>query len=272
MRMIARAQSRARIALKIGRSIATPVPKVRVRITIAAAIPISSLISVEGLETFWPSAPPVSTSNPALLAGEARSMICWASSVESPRAHRQGHRQISGGAVLAQSAGALGRQRAGHGGDVRVFGDVRPRRFDCAGKLGIGQLAIRGVQDYRARSVRLVGKGLCEQVRRLLTVGSRQGQIVIGRFTQPMGEEDQSDGEHEPHAEDHDTTPYAESRHPVEDSGHRPLRYAPCRSWCPAMRRSSAELGFAGAGTTARSIPARRSPAPAERRPSRSPS
>ena len=42
-----------------------------VRITIAAMIPTSSLDSVAGLETFWPSWPPVSTSSPAAFAGSA---------------------------------------------------------------------------------------------------------------------------------------------------------------------------------------------------------
>jgi hypothetical protein len=55
----------ARIALMIGSSIATIVPNVKVRITIAARIPMSSLDSVPGLETFWPSCPPVCTSMPA---------------------------------------------------------------------------------------------------------------------------------------------------------------------------------------------------------------
>ena len=55
MRTIDRVMARARIALKIGSSIATAVPNVKVRITIAARIPISSLDSVDGFDTFWPS-------------------------------------------------------------------------------------------------------------------------------------------------------------------------------------------------------------------------
>ena len=74
----------ARIAVRIGRVIATTVPKVRVRITIAAMIPTTWLDSVEGLEIFWPSCPPVSTSSPAARAGPAAaSTIVWASPVES---------------------------------------------------------------------------------------------------------------------------------------------------------------------------------------------
>ena len=70
--------------MKIGRSIATTVPKVNVRITIAAMIPISSLDSVAGLDTFWPSCPPVCTSIPAASAGPcAASMMVWASSTDS---------------------------------------------------------------------------------------------------------------------------------------------------------------------------------------------
>ena len=52
MRMIASDASSAKIALRIGSSIETTVPNANVRITIAAMIPISSLDSVEGLETF----------------------------------------------------------------------------------------------------------------------------------------------------------------------------------------------------------------------------
>ena len=81
--MMASVRARAKIALRIGKSIATTVPKVSVRITMAARIPTSSLDSVEGLETFWPSWPPVSTSRPAALAACAPSMIRWASSTVS---------------------------------------------------------------------------------------------------------------------------------------------------------------------------------------------
>ena len=74
--MIDSTAARPRIALRIGSSIATTVPKVTVRITIAATIPISSLDSTAGLDTFWPSWPPVSTWIPAAWAGlAAASMI-----------------------------------------------------------------------------------------------------------------------------------------------------------------------------------------------------
>ena len=52
MRMIARVESSAKIAVRIGTSIETTVPNVNVRITIAARIPISSLDSVDVLDTF----------------------------------------------------------------------------------------------------------------------------------------------------------------------------------------------------------------------------
>ncbi len=83
MRMIASVASRPKIALRIGSSIETTVPNVNARMTIAATIPISSLDSVAGLETFCPSCPPVSTSRPAVFAGFAPSMICCTSSSES---------------------------------------------------------------------------------------------------------------------------------------------------------------------------------------------
>jgi hypothetical protein len=52
IRTMANVEARPRIAVKIGNSIETMVQKVKVRITIAAMIPISSLDSVEGLDTF----------------------------------------------------------------------------------------------------------------------------------------------------------------------------------------------------------------------------
>jgi len=70
-------------ASMIGITIETTVPKVKARITIAARIPISSLDSVAGLETFCPNGPPVSTVSPASFAGEAASMIVCASVLES---------------------------------------------------------------------------------------------------------------------------------------------------------------------------------------------
>src|SRR5438874_2096648 len=84
MVMIDSVDARARIAVTIGNSIATTVPKVSVRITIAAMIPISSLVSVDGVDTFAPSWPPVSTWIPAAWAGWAAAlMMAWASSLDS---------------------------------------------------------------------------------------------------------------------------------------------------------------------------------------------
>ena len=50
--MIASELSSATIAFRIGNSIETIVPNANVRMIIAAMIPISSLVSVEGFETF----------------------------------------------------------------------------------------------------------------------------------------------------------------------------------------------------------------------------
>ena len=75
-----------RIAVRIGSSIATTVPNTNVRISIAAMIPISSLDSVDGLDTFWPSWPPVCTSIPAAWAGLAAALmiVCASSSDSAP--------------------------------------------------------------------------------------------------------------------------------------------------------------------------------------------
>ena len=81
--MIDSVQARPRIAVRIGSSIATTVPKVNVRITIAAMMPIRSLDPVDGLDTFWPSWPPVCTWIPAAWAGLAAALITfWASSTD----------------------------------------------------------------------------------------------------------------------------------------------------------------------------------------------
>ena len=50
--MIDSVQASPKIAVTIGSSMATTVPNVNVRITIAAMMPISSLVSVAGLDTF----------------------------------------------------------------------------------------------------------------------------------------------------------------------------------------------------------------------------
>jgi hypothetical protein len=84
IRITASVDARAKIAVTIGRSIEVTVPKVIVRITIAAMMPTSSLDSVDGFDTFWPSCPPVSTWRPAASAGfAAASMIACASDLES---------------------------------------------------------------------------------------------------------------------------------------------------------------------------------------------
>ena len=63
---------------------ATNVPNVKARMTIAVAMPITSLLSVAGSESSLPTWPPAATSMPARLAGSAVSSIRWAiSSVSS---------------------------------------------------------------------------------------------------------------------------------------------------------------------------------------------
>ncbi len=47
--------SRPRMAVMIGSNIAVTVPNAITRITTAAAMPIASLLSVDGRESFWPT-------------------------------------------------------------------------------------------------------------------------------------------------------------------------------------------------------------------------
>ena len=75
---------RPRIAVPIGIPIATTVPKVNVRITIAARIPIRSLLAVSFGDRVEPIDPPATTSMPAFSPGSAASTTRWAcSSVRS---------------------------------------------------------------------------------------------------------------------------------------------------------------------------------------------
>ena len=62
---------RPKIAAAIGSTIAVTVPKTTTRISIAAAMPISSLVLVSGLEILVPSWPPASTCTPVPSAGSA---------------------------------------------------------------------------------------------------------------------------------------------------------------------------------------------------------
>ena len=126
MRMIASVESSPKIAVMIGTSIAVIVPNVNVRITIAAMIPTSSLDSVAGLETFWPSWPPVSTSSPAAFAGLAAAsmIVLGVAGRQLTGRHRKRHRQVARLLVLAQRRRALRRQRVDDRGDVRGLREI----------------------------------------------------------------------------------------------------------------------------------------------------
>ena len=66
----------------IGKPIATSVPKVNARMTIAAAIPITSLLSVSAGESLLPTEPPTATCRPAFTPGlPASRTLCAMSSV-----------------------------------------------------------------------------------------------------------------------------------------------------------------------------------------------
>ncbi len=82
--MSARVVSSPRIAVTIGSAIAVTVPNASTRITTAAAMPIASLLSVDGRDSFWPTYPPTAGSSPALAAGSAASRMSWASVVVVP--------------------------------------------------------------------------------------------------------------------------------------------------------------------------------------------
>ena len=62
---------RPQIAAAIGSTIAVTVPKIRTRISIAAAIPISSEVLLSDFEIFVPSWPPASTDTPLPFTGSS---------------------------------------------------------------------------------------------------------------------------------------------------------------------------------------------------------
>ena len=185
-------------------------------------IPTSSLDSVAGLETFWPSCPPVSTCRPAAFAGSAASMIFCASPSEScAGADGQRHRQIARRLVLAERRGALRREWVDDRGDVGRLRDVRGRLVDGARVLGVGQLPARA-RAARSGSCRcLVGERPRERIRRALAVGSRQRQVVVGVFAEPVRDRDQRDRHEQPDGQHQTSLRHAKARHAVEDARHR---------------------------------------------------
>ena len=67
------------IALMMGMPIATIVPNAKLRMIVAAMIPMSSLLSVSGEESSDPTLPPTATCMPAFRPGSAASRTAWAS-------------------------------------------------------------------------------------------------------------------------------------------------------------------------------------------------
>ena len=109
-----------RIAVAIGMPIATTVPKVKVRISIAARMPITSLVEVSFGESTVPIEPPPSTSMPAFLPGSAASITrcAWASvsSLEPILSSTEMNAvclsfEIWAAAVLVERADGAGRRR-----------------------------------------------------------------------------------------------------------------------------------------------------------------
>ena len=163
----------------MGIDIATAVPKANSRMTIAAAMPITSLISVPCWETSVPRYPPTPTRSPASVAGAVASMTSWGLAV----------RQVSGGDVqqhgdvrdppVPADLGLAGaRQRAHDLCDVRRLLQRLDRRVDGGGVLGVGDLSARRLEHHRVRAVRLRREPLREQLLGLLAVVARKRQVV----------------------------------------------------------------------------------------------
>ena len=103
-----RATLRATTAVMIGIPIATRLPSTRLRITIAAAMPTTSLLSVGSLDSVLPSDPPASTSMPASRAGSAEEKISFGQLlVDLAGVHVEQHRDEAGAPVLRQQPRGL---------------------------------------------------------------------------------------------------------------------------------------------------------------------
>ncbi len=213
----------------IGIPMATMVPKARLRMIIATAIPTSSLLSVSGLESSDPIEPPTAMSViPAARRGfEPMSRICLGlPGGQVGRADVQQHRDVRDPPVLRQLGGALlaeGARRAHH---VRGLGQGAGRGVDRLLVARVAQLARIDREDDRVLAVLLGRKAVGQDVRRGLAAGSRQGEVVRGLRADHGDHGHQGDGGEDPRQQDGHVVPCDPSAQPIEGRRHaaRPSR------------------------------------------------
>ncbi len=208
-----------RIAVAIGMPIATTVPKVKVRISIAARIPIRSLVEVSLGESTDPIDPPPWTSIPAFLPGSAASItrcacglgqLAGADLEQSRDERRLLVLRDLGSPVLVKRADGTGDE-----GDLldRLVG-VRDR-----GLIGrVGHLALGDVEDDRIRSVLLRREPGLEQVGGLLAAGAGERDVVVGLGSDSFHEQRHAGRANDPeHNHDHRVGGH-QAPEPVEQS------------------------------------------------------
>ena len=180
--------------------------------TIAAAMPITSLLSVAGSESSLPTWPPAATSMPARLAGSAVSRIRWAiSSVSSslPMLSSTGMKAICPFLLICdplrspKGLGAVSTSVQLEQGCARVLDRL------LAGL--IGDLAGVGPEDDRVRPVLLGREPFGQKVRRFLAV--RAGQLqVVGRVRAKRPDQEPDDHEQDEPSRQDDPAPVGRER------------------------------------------------------------
>ena len=219
--MRASPHARPTIAERIGIVIATSVPKVKARMIMATARPITSLLLVSASDSSLPMGPPTATCMPAALPGAAASSTEFPmSSVRSADPTLEQNGDERGVLVLADLRLPLLAERARGAVDVRQLLDGLVRGDDRLLVLLVGDLARLGVEDDRARPVLLRRELPCQQVRRTLAIRPGEAEVVVRVAPNELQDEDRRDERDDPDPEDDPFVPGREHAEPVEKFRH----------------------------------------------------
>ena len=130
--------------------------------------------------------------------------------------------------VLADETGRGARERIAGAVDVRLLDDRLVGLLDRLLERGFRDLALRRVEDHRARAVLLRGEPLREQVVRMLAVGSGEREIVRRLGADAVNGE-REDGRHgDPGEDDRERMAGAQPSDAMQES-----RHATTLSWDP---------------------------------------
>ena len=128
--------------------------------------------------------------------------------------------------ILAQRRSALRGQGVDHRSHEWLLRDLSGRIIDRVRIVGVGQLAAVGMDDDRARPVRLIRKRLRQHVLRMVAARPRQRQIVVGVIAHPVRDSHQRNRHHQPHPQHDKPPPHAKPANCIKKPGHM-LRRAP---------------------------------------------